>query len=154
MPSFLAVFKIAPGCDSHVIYIRVTPPIMVILQYNQGIRETTDWRHVAKLQEKKKKSLTTRVKCQHYHTFLIGCFVSTFFCFTITQWMACWKTVLPQRSVAFRISRAALAAAQPGRVSSERTLICSQLAAGATGINALGVISSVAAHASLGARTT
>lgn len=127
---------------------------------------------------KKKKSLTARVKCQHYHTFLIGCFVSTFFffciCFTIAhnEWLAgklllenccptaqcriqniksccrifffwfCqhYRRVRRRRDLAGRVvNGCSSAVSSPSRLP---------------GMDAFGVISSVAAHASPGARTT
>lgn len=139
--------------------------------YGRGIIEKQQTGGTLHGCREKKKSLTAKVKCQHYHTFLIGCFISTFFfgiCFTIAhnEWLA--GKLLSHSAASnskyqglllyiFLVSSAlqkSAAAAGPGRVSSERTLICSQLAVEATGMDAFGVISGVAAHASLGARTT
>lgn len=139
---------------------------MVIPHATEALEKQQTGATLHGLQEKKKKSITARVKCQHYHTFLIGCFVSTFFFFfvfvlqsRITNGLlenCCWKTAVPQRSVEFKTSRvaavylplvlsalqkSAAAAAGPGRVSSERMLVCSQLAVEATGTDAFGVIS-------------
>lgn len=117
--------------------------------YNCGNRETTDSRQAAHLRGRCGGALTARVKCQHYHRFLIGCFVSFPFV-TFAQNEQLFPTVHCQFQnikSCFCVIIFFLMV-----LSFELKLICSQLASEAEGANAFGVISSVAAHASLGCK--